>query len=53
MVDEAKLDAIAEVVREHWPERVAPADLLDLKFRGRVEAARTALLERLALSELA
>lgn len=53
MVDEAKLDIIAEVVREHWPERVAPPDLLDPKFRECAEAARTALLERLDLSELA
>jgi succinylarginine dihydrolase len=53
IVDEAKLDAIAEVVRAHWPEQIAPADLLDPAFTKRIEAARAALLQHLDLSELA
>jgi succinylarginine dihydrolase len=53
IVDESKLDSIAEVIGKHWPERVAPADLLDPNFRERIEAARAALLDRLKLGELA
>ena len=52
IADEAKLDAIAEVIREHWPERIAPEDLKDMELCRTLESAREALLEALDLSEL-
>ncbi len=53
MADEAKLDAIASVIDGHWPERIAPEDLLKPKLWKQMEEARLALLERLDLGELA
>lgn len=52
IADEAKLDAIAEVIREYWPERIAPEDLKDMKLCRTLESARDALLEALDLGEL-
>jgi succinylarginine dihydrolase len=52
MLDEAKLGSIAEVIDAHWPDRIAPEDLLDPELWARIEGARAALLERLDLSEL-
>ncbi|HEY0625606.1 MAG TPA: N-succinylarginine dihydrolase [Allosphingosinicella sp.] len=51
IVDEAKLDGIADVVRECWPEEIAPKDLLDTKLCEKIEGAREALLEELDLGE--
>jgi succinylarginine dihydrolase len=53
IADEEKLDRIAAVIAEHWPERIAPADLCDLGLCRRIEAARAALLDALDMSELA
>jgi len=53
MVDEAKLDAIAGAIEEHWPERIAPDDLLNPELWEEVEDARLALLEALEFGELA
>jgi succinylarginine dihydrolase len=53
MADEARLDAIEEVIEEHWPEQVAPDDLRDPAFTETVETARETLLNRLELEELA
>jgi succinylarginine dihydrolase len=53
VVDEAKLDRIAAVIREHWPEQIAPVDLRDPSLCRKIEAARAALLETLGLDELA
>jgi len=53
MVDEAKLDAIAAVIAEHWPERIAPEDLHDPALCEQIESAREALLDALDLGELA
>ncbi|HWH17639.1 MAG TPA: N-succinylarginine dihydrolase [Allosphingosinicella sp.] len=52
IADEEKLDLIANVVREEWPERIAPEDLLDPGLCERIEGAREALLEALDLGEL-
>ena len=52
LVDEAKLDRLAAVIAEHWPERIEPDDLLDPQLWARMDAARAALLEELALGEL-
>jgi succinylarginine dihydrolase len=53
LVGDAKLDAIAEVVRRHWPVEVDNADLQSPGFIRDVEAARLALLDLLGLGELA
>jgi succinylarginine dihydrolase len=53
MADDAKLDGIASVIERHWPDRVAPEDLLKPELWQQMEAARLALLERLDLAELA
>jgi succinylarginine dihydrolase len=52
MVDEAKLDGIASVVARHWPEEIAPADLLRPDLWQQMEEARLALLQHLELGEL-
>jgi succinylarginine dihydrolase len=53
LVDEAKLDRVAAVVATHWPEAIAPDDLLEPALWERMERARLALLEALGLGELA
>jgi succinylarginine dihydrolase len=53
MVDEAKLDAIAEVVRKHWPEQIGHDELQHPALIDGVERARSELLRLLDLSELA
>jgi succinylarginine dihydrolase len=52
LVDEAKLDVIATVIAEHWPEEIATAELQSPALVASVEAARIALLEALDLAEL-
>jgi len=53
MVDEAKLDRIAEVVRGHWPEEIRSSELQAPSLIDQVERARAALLDALDLRELA
>ncbi len=53
LVDEAKLDAIAAVIAETWPETIALDDLADPTLWTRAAKARGALLDLLGLSELA
>ena len=52
LVDEAKLDLLAKVIAEHWPEEIATAELQSTALIASVEAARLALLEALELAEL-
>jgi succinylarginine dihydrolase len=52
LADEAKLDRLAGVVQAHWPEAIAPEDLLEPALWARMEEARRTLLETLELSEL-
>jgi len=52
MVDEAKLDSIANVVRSHWPEQIHHEELQQTVLIADIERARAALLETLDLSEL-
>ena len=52
LVDEAKLDRLAAVIAEHWPEHIAPDDLLRLELWAKLEGARAALLQTLELTEL-
>jgi succinylarginine dihydrolase len=53
IVNEQKLDAIANVVGKHWPEQIDPAELQQPALIAQVQQARAALLEHLSLAELA
>ncbi|HEX8307100.1 MAG TPA: N-succinylarginine dihydrolase [Allosphingosinicella sp.] len=52
MVDEGKLDRLAEVIGAEWPERIEPENLLDPRLWSRMDGARAALLGELGLEEL-
>ena len=52
LVDDSKLDRLAEVVRRNWPVEIDCADLQKPALVADVEAARTALLGELGLTEL-
>lgn len=52
LVDEAKLDRVAEVIRTYWPERIAHDAIAVPALIEQIEAARVALLEVLELVEL-
>ena len=53
LVDDSKLDRIAEIVRRHWPVEIDNRELQTPALIRDVEAARAALLEALDLTELA
>jgi succinylarginine dihydrolase len=53
LVDPARLDSIAEVVRRHWPEQIHNDELQQVALINDIERARAALLEVLDLTELA
>jgi succinylarginine dihydrolase len=53
LVDEARLDRIADVVGAHWPEQIDHAELQQPALIRDVEDARAALLDALDLTELA
>ena len=53
LVDEAKLDRIAQVIAAHWPEEIDRRELRDLDLIRDIEDARAALLAALDLNELA
>ena len=53
LVDEARLDRLADIVREHWPEQIASDELQRSALIAEVERARLSLLEALDLAELA
>jgi succinylarginine dihydrolase len=53
LVDDAKLDMIADVVRQHWPGQIHSSELQKPALIADVERARAALLELLELAELA
>jgi len=52
MVDDAKLDRVADVIRRHWPEQVHHDDLQAPARVAEIERARAALLEALDLGQL-
>ncbi len=52
LVDDAKLDRLAEVVTARWPQEIDHADLQQPSLIRDIEAARTALLDALDLAEL-
>jgi succinylarginine dihydrolase len=53
LLDEAKAEAIEQVIARYWPEQIDAADLGNEALERRVRAARGALLERLDLEQLA
>ena len=53
LVNYAKLDRVADVIRRSWPAEIANDDLQAPSLVRDVEAARGALIEELGLSELA
>ena len=52
LVDEARLDAMAAIISEYWPDRIEPGQLVDPTLWGWIERARNALLEAIDLMEL-
>ena len=52
LADEAKLDAIADVIRRTWPEQIHHEELQNPALIADVERARSTLLEALGLAEL-
>ena len=52
VVDDSKLDRIADLVRRHWPVEIANGDLQAPALIRDVEAARAALLQALDLAQL-
>lgn len=52
MVDDGKLDRIADVVARHWPETIAPDDLNSPAMWSDIQDARNALLAELEINEL-
>jgi succinylarginine dihydrolase len=52
MVDDAKLDGIAEVVQRHWPQQIHASEVQKPALIRDIEAARAALLEALDLGQL-
>ncbi|HEY7005273.1 MAG TPA: N-succinylarginine dihydrolase [Sphingomicrobium sp.] len=52
LVDLAKLDRIAEVVRQYWPEQIVHDELQQPALIAAIERARAALHDAVGLSEL-
>lgn len=52
IADETKLDRMADVIAEHWPESIAPDQLADPALVEKVQKARLALLDVCGLGEL-
>jgi succinylarginine dihydrolase len=53
LVDEAKLDRLADVITRSWPEEIASSDIQSPALVADVENARQSLLDVLELAELA
>ena len=53
MVDEAKLDTVADIVRRHWPGQIHRDDLQQPALIADIERARQSLIGALDLNELA
>jgi succinylarginine dihydrolase len=52
LVDDAKLNALAEVVRRNWPEQIHHQELQKPALIAEIERARAALLDSLELGQL-
>ncbi len=53
LLDDARADAIAQVVAKYWPEQIDPGDIGKANLAASVMTARTKLLEALDLTLLA
>ena len=53
MVDDAKLDWIADAIGRHWPEQIHHDELQSPALVAEIEQARAALIDALGLAELA
>jgi len=53
VLDEGKVEAIARVITQYWPEQIDPGDLGSGFLAQSVIEARNRLLEELGLVELA
>lgn len=53
LLDDAKIAGLEKVVAKHWPEQIDPSDLGRESLAQSVISARSALLDALALPELA
>jgi succinylarginine dihydrolase len=52
LLDDARLDRIAAIVEQYWPETIDPGAIADPALVGRIERARAVLLDSLDLGEL-
>jgi succinylarginine dihydrolase len=52
LANNAKLDLIAGIVNQHWPENIAPSDLANPTLIDAIVQARSALIAALGLPEL-
>jgi succinylarginine dihydrolase len=52
LADEAKLNAIADVISQYWPEAIDPAELRSPTLWADIRRARAALLTKLSLDAL-
>ncbi|MEJ7934894.1 N-succinylarginine dihydrolase [Sphingobium sp. AN558] len=50
LVDEARLDRIAAVIAEYWPEQIDPSSLDDTRLIARIEQSWLTLVDHLQLS---
>ncbi len=50
LVDEVRLDEIAQIVSQYWPESIAPHDLSDTRLIARIEQSWLTLVDHLQLS---
>ncbi len=50
LVNEAKLDAIASIVQDSWPEEINPTDLADTRLIAQIEQSWLMLVDHLQLS---
>ena len=50
LVDEARLDGIAAIVSQYWPESIEPQDLSDTRLIARIEQSWLTLVDHLQLS---
>ena len=53
LVDDAKLDRLAEVISRHWPEEISSDEIQSPALVSDIEAALGGLLDALDLTELA
>lgn len=50
LVDETRLDNIAQIVSQYWPESIEPQDLSDTRLIARIEQSWLTLVDHLQLS---